>query len=66
MERAVSSGEVPLLPQKITRVRLNLISNSFYATTQRRTLCRLTQRRHSLVMFCRLPPRRSPNPRDLR
>ena len=31
-----AAGEVNLLPQEITRVLLNLISNSFYATTQRR------------------------------
>ena len=31
-----AAGEVHLLPQEITRVLLNLISNSFYATTQRK------------------------------
>ena len=31
-----AAGEVNLLPQEITRVLLNLISNSFYATTQRK------------------------------
>ena len=31
-----ATGEVNLLPQEITRVLLNLISNSFYATTQRK------------------------------
>jgi PAS domain S-box-containing protein len=31
-----TTGEVSLLPQEITRVLLNLISNSFYATTQRK------------------------------
>jgi PAS domain S-box-containing protein len=31
-----TAGEVSLLPEEITRVLLNLISNSFYATTQRR------------------------------
>jgi signal transduction histidine kinase len=31
-----TTGEVNLLPEEITRVLLNLISNSFYATTQRK------------------------------
>jgi PAS domain S-box-containing protein len=31
-----AAGEVSLLPEEITRVLLNLISNSFYATTQRK------------------------------
>ena len=31
-----AAGEVNLLPQEITRVLLNLISNGFYATTQRK------------------------------
>ena len=31
-----ATGEVNLLPQEITPVLLNLISNSFYATTQRK------------------------------
>ena len=31
-----TAGEVNLLPQEITRVLLNLISNGFYATTQRK------------------------------
>jgi two-component system, NtrC family, sensor kinase len=31
-----TAGEVSLLPEEITRVLLNLISNSFYATTQRK------------------------------
>jgi PAS domain S-box-containing protein len=31
-----AAGEIALLPQEITRVLLNLISNSFYATTQRK------------------------------
>jgi two-component system, NtrC family, sensor kinase len=31
-----TSGQVSLLPEEITRVLLNLISNSFYATTQRK------------------------------
>src|SRR6185503_14649542 len=31
-----ATGEVNLLPQEITRVLLNLISNSFYATAQRK------------------------------
>ena len=31
-----ATGEVNLLPQEITRVLLNLISNSFYSTTQRK------------------------------
>jgi two-component system, NtrC family, sensor kinase len=31
-----TSGQVNLLPEEITRVLLNLISNSFYATTQRK------------------------------
>jgi two-component system NtrC family sensor kinase len=31
-----TAGKVSLLPEEITRVLLNLISNSFYATTQRK------------------------------
>jgi PAS domain S-box-containing protein len=31
-----AAGEVSLLPEEITRVLLNLISNSFYATTRRK------------------------------
>ena len=31
-----TAGEVDLLPQEITRVLLNLISNGFYATTKRK------------------------------
>jgi two-component system, NtrC family, sensor kinase len=31
-----TAGEIELLPQEISRVLLNLISNSFYATTQRK------------------------------
>jgi len=31
-----TTGEIKLLPEEITRVLLNLISNSFYATTQRK------------------------------
>ncbi|MGB6661157.1 MAG: ATP-binding protein, partial [Xanthobacteraceae bacterium] len=31
-----TAGEVNLLPQEITRVLLNLISNGFYAATQRK------------------------------
>jgi PAS domain S-box-containing protein len=32
-----TAGEIELLPQEISRVLLNLFSNSFYATTQRKT-----------------------------
>lgn len=32
-----SAGQVDLVPQEITRVLLNLISNGFYATTNRKT-----------------------------
>jgi len=31
-----AAGEIDLFPQEITRVLLNLISNSFYAATKRR------------------------------
>ena len=32
-----SAGEVDVLPQEITRVFLNLISNGFYATVKRKS-----------------------------
>lgn len=36
-----SAGEVELFPQEITRVLLNLISNSFYATMKRKAEIKL-------------------------